>query len=611
MSNNDEECKYEHRDLAAAPISGMVQSLAAGLLTNSTWITSAVASQNNGFLLRTKDFEETPATYLPLVKADALAEQAAEKCPLNLRTIDGLCGAGGKGKKNAAPEDQSQGWKPETVQNYVDAYRNGTMTPSEVAKRCLQAIRRSEQGSRPMKFFIEVNEDDVSAQAAESTKRWKEGNPLSALDGVPVAVKDEADVKGYRTWAGTGYLGKMRGVAERDADVVARCRAAGMIILGKANMHEIGIGTTGVNANWGTPRNPYHPRYHTGGSSSGSAACVAAGLCPFAVGADGGGSIRIPAALCGMVGLKPTFARVSEGGAVPLAPSVGHLGPIAATVRDCALGYLLFSSPPIERNDANDSEEIDPYPYSDDYNSLLLRGGAPDPHCLDLDNTGDLSNVTAGIYTPYFEDADQRQVETCRLAIDKLKARGLNVVEIKLPELEELRVAHLICILSDMKACIGPHVDKLQNSSRISLAAANAFTADDLIRANKLRTRTIQRMKQLFGSSVDIILTPATGCLAPEIPGESTVGPAAEHFDYLDAGLMGKIMKFAKLANMTGIPGISVPCGYSTSGMPCSLQIMASWYREDLCLRIAKAVEEDLHREKPTIYYDIVKGGEL
>lgn len=161
------------------------------------------------------------------------------------------------------------------------------------------------------------------------------------LDGVPIGVKDEFDVAGHATKVGTSFLGSAP--EAEDATCVARLRAAGAVILGKTNMHEIRIGVTGFNRHHGTPRNPYAPGHYTGGSSSGSAAAVAAGICPLAVSADAGGSIRIPAALCGVVGLKPTFSRVSSYGAAPLAWSLDHYGPIALSARDAALGYFLMA----------------------------------------------------------------------------------------------------------------------------------------------------------------------------------------------------------------------------------------------------------------------------
>jgi len=185
------------------------------------------------------------------------------------------------------------------------------------------------------------------------------GKPLSVVDGVPVAVKDEFKQIGHRTCGGTSFLGSC--VESEDATAVARLRAAGALLVGKTVMNEIGIQTTGWNGHFGQVRNPFDLSRDTGGSSSGSAASVAAGLTPLALGADGGGSIRIPATQCGVVGFKPTYGRVSEHGALPLCPSVGHAGPIASSVEDAAIMYAIIAGPDV--NDAN--SQVQPPPSVD------------------------------------------------------------------------------------------------------------------------------------------------------------------------------------------------------------------------------------------------------
>ncbi len=234
-----------------------------------------------------------------------------------------------------------------TTRDYAEAYRTGATTPMQIAERVLDAIADSNAREPTLRAIIASNRDDVLAQARASTQRWRDGKPLSIFDGVPVAVKDEIDMMPYGTSVGTKFLGKSP--AQQDATVVARMRAAGALLIGKANMHEIGIGVTGLNPHHGTTRNPYNPAHFTGGSSSGSATAVAAGLCPVAIGADGGGSIRIPSAFCGVVGIKATYARISEFGAAPLCWSVAHLGPIGATAEDVALAYTIIAGADAER----------------------------------------------------------------------------------------------------------------------------------------------------------------------------------------------------------------------------------------------------------------------
>ncbi|MDY7031409.1 MAG: amidase, partial [Thermodesulfobacteriota bacterium] len=233
------------------------------------------------------------------------------------------------------PTIPQSGFRFTTVHDYAKAYREGKTTPSEVARKVLDVIEMSNTISSPLCAIIAVDSRDVLRQAEAASDRIKNKQALGVFDGVPVAVKDQIDMVPYPTTVGTSFIGGSP--ATKDATVVARMRAAGALLIGKANMHEIGIGVTGLNPHHGTPRNPYKPDHFTGGSSSGSAAAVAAGICPVALGADGGGSIRIPSSFCGLVGLKPSFGRVSEHGSAPLTWSLNHQGPLAVTATDAAL----------------------------------------------------------------------------------------------------------------------------------------------------------------------------------------------------------------------------------------------------------------------------------
>lgn len=212
-------------------------------------------------------------------------------------------------------------------------YRNGETNPSDIVARVLDAIKDSNSAQPPLHSFLSACAN-ATADAMASTQRWKSGQPLGLLDGVPVGIKVEFEVLGEIHSQGTQFITR---IAEKDAEPVARLRAAGAIIVGITNMHEIGIGTSGHNPWTGSARNPYNINFLTGGSSSGSGSAVAAGIVPIALGADGGGSIRIPAALCGVIGLKPTFGRVPCD--ADLAFTVGHAGPIAASVEDARIMY--------------------------------------------------------------------------------------------------------------------------------------------------------------------------------------------------------------------------------------------------------------------------------
>ena len=465
-----------------------------------------------------------------------------------------------------------------TIRDYSKTYHDGKTTPEDVARRALDAIKKADEGDLKLRPFIAVNEGDVIQQAKASAERWKDKKPLSVLDGVPMAVKDEVDMVPYRTTVGTNFLGK--GPARQDATAVARLRAAGALLLGKANMHEIGISTDGLNVNFGSTRNPYNPKHDTGGSSSGSATAVSAGICPVAVGADGGGSIRVPSALCGVVGLKPTFGRVSEFGAAPLCWSVAHLGPIAATVEDAAIGYACMAGPDIK--DPNSLHQP----------AMTLEGW----------NKADLKGVKLGIYKPWFEHAAPEIVKACNALLEKLVAAGAQVKEIVIPGLDTMRVAHVISILGEMAGSMNNypgHRKDFGAEVRVSLALGREFDAGDYIKAQRIRTRVIDMFRDIY-KDVDAIITPATGITAPEVSIEDGDG------GYSDLSSTTELMRYMFPGNLAGLPAISFPAGYDAIGLPIGMQAMGRWWEENLLLRIAYNAEKLMERRKPVAYFDLL-----
>ncbi len=464
------------------------------------------------------------------------------------------------------------GFRFESIADFARAYRERTSDPVAVAERALAAIDGADQAEPPLRAMIAVRPDDVRAQAHAAARRHRSGQPLGPLDGVPVAVKDEFHMRGYPTTAGTRFL---RQTAHADATVVARLRDAGAVLISKANMHEIGIDTTGFNPHHGTPVNPYGPGRYPGGSSSGSAVAVAAGLCPVAVAADGGGSIRVPAALCGVVGLKPTWSRVSDAGAFPLCWSVAHPGPVAATARDAAIAYALMAGP----------DPLDP-------NTL----GQPAPD-LDGLGTAGIDGLRLGIFSEWFEHAEPDVVGTCQALIAKLEDLGARVVPLTIPDLELARVAHGVTILSEMVAAMEPYRDRWRELSlpvRLNLAIARELTASDYVRAQQVRTRLCAAMEEAF-QHTDVIVTPTTGLVAPRIA--AAVEPLGES----NLELTSALMRFIFPANLSGHPAISFPAGYDDAGLPIGLQCIGRPWQESTLLRVAEAAEQLVQRRPPRI----------
>jgi Asp-tRNA(Asn)/Glu-tRNA(Gln) amidotransferase A subunit family amidase len=346
-------------------------------------------------------------------------------------------------------------------------------------------------------------------------------------------------------------------------------------------MHEIGLGVTGLNTHHGTPRNPYAPAHHTGGSSSGPAAAVAAGLCPVAIGADGGGSIRIPSAFCGLVGLKPTFGRVSELGAAPLCWSVAHLGALASSAEDATLAYAVLAGP-------------DPR----DPNSLHQ----PHPR-LDALARQDLGGLVLGVYGPWFRHASGPLVSACEGLVERFQAMGAVVREIEIPELDVARIGHVVTIAAEVAAAMAPYLAEHRRDFsaeiRVNLALGGAFSSGDYVQAQRLRTRAMARFEQAL-RDVDVILTPATGVPAPRIREDALAAGES------DLTTLTEIMRFAVAPNFTGHPAIAFPAGYDDAGLPLGMQAIGRAWREDVLLALAVAAERVVERRRPRLYWDVL-----
>lgn len=471
------------------------------------------------------------------------------------------------------------GFAFETAADVVEAYRSGRTTPLEVAERILSLSQELDRLDPPMRVFQAQDAADLRAQAREATERYREGRPLGDLDGVPVAIKDEVDMRGYPTTAGTRFLGKE--AATGDAETVARFRATGALLIGKTVMHEIGLGVTGINPHQGTPRNPYDPNRIPGGSSGGSAVAVAAGLSPIALGADAGGSIRIPAGLCGVVGLKPTFGRVSEHGAAAICWSVAHLGPFGATARDAALGYLVMAGP----DDKDPNTRFQPTPRLEGFADMDLRGRR------------------FGVYRPWFEDADAPVVETCRRALDMLRDAGAEVVEVTIPELGLLRMVHSITTVAEMLAAHQHHYDRyperFSHETRVNFALLRQIRSDDYLLMQRHRAR-LHRQVMAVMSSLDGLVTPATACTATPLTKE------ALRTGESNLPLMGRLMRYTPLANLTGLPAIVFPVGDDPDGMPIGLQVIGKPWEEAFLLRVAHVAERHVARRAPRIHHRLL-----
>lgn len=478
-----------------------------------------------------------------------------------------------------------------TIRDYAHAYRCGWTTPSDVAEYIISAVEKSLNNKPAMMLFIYFNADEVRKQAAASTTRFQEGKPLSILDGIFIPIKDDIDCYPYPTRGGTVWFHKMREV-KQDAVSVSRLRSCGVILVGKANMHELGMGVTGNNPHHGTARNPHSTECYTGGSSSGPAAIVASGLCPASVGTDGGGSIRIPAALCGVVGLKTTYGRTDMKGSLCEGGTVESVTPLAATVEDVMLVYAAMSG----------SSPID------------LTRLRPMPPCYPklgtTDNLNVLGSIKLGKYTNWFNDVYSDEIsETCERMLSLLtRSFGIETREIVLPEIEEMRVAHVVSIGSEALSHVYPSFNQGQRKEmsydvRVNMALFESFSAAHYVTAQCIRRRIMHYYMEAF-KLVDIIVTPTTGMTAPKIP------PNSLKIGETDLQTSGYLMRFVIAPNLIGLPAISVPVGYDKDGLPIGLQLIGRPWAEATLLRLASAVEELAapSQKRPDVFYDVHEG---
>jgi len=393
----------------------------------------------------------------------------------------------------------------------------------------------------------------------------------NSLRGVPVAVKDLYDVAGFRTTVGSLFF--RENVAAQDAAVVARLKEAGAIIIGKTNTHEIALGVTGDNPHFGTARNPWDRSRIPGGSSSGSAIAVATGMAVAALGTDTGGSIRVPAALCGVVGLKPTFGRVSTRGVFPLSWNLDHAGPLTTCVKDAArmLQVIAGYDPP------------DPASVrlpADDY----VRG-------LSRELKGRRAVLGVGAW---IETADAEVQNAVREAARVFESLGCLVQEVNLDWLQGAGPANRLITQADGAVV---HRDRLRDypemfgdDVRRRLEMGAATTVAEYVLARRTQAEVRRKCEELFDSH-ELLLLPTTPVAAPAIEGYDGVAQA------------GRLTPFTAPFNLTGLPALSMPCGFTREGLPIGLQIVSGAWREAAVLAAGHAFEQatDWHDRHPNI----------
>jgi len=425
----------------------------------------------------------------------------------------------------------------------------------DLVRACLDRITRHD---RELGAFITLTADSALDEAKRADAELANGVDRGPLHGIPIALKDLYDTAGLRTTGGSRIFGDR--VPERDSAVVEKLRAAGTVFLGKLNLHEWALGVTNQNPHFGPASNPWDTSRIPGGSSGGSAIAVASGFCYFSPGSDTGGSIRIPASLCGVTGLKPTYGRVSLRGVIPLAWTLDHCGPIARTVGDLALALNVMAG-----HDPLDPSSPD-MP-TDDYATGIEDG---------------VKDVRVVVPTNHFFDEVDPEVDAAvREGARVLSSLGATVTEMAMPRVDLLEAQRAI-LLTDAAAYHREHLREraadIGADVLTRLRTGQTFTGMDYAQARRDRDELRREWIALLREH-DIILSPTTLIAAPPRDVQDAVVAAAR--------LTANTAPF----NLTGLPAISVPCGFTQTGLPIGLQLAAGPWRERLLLRVARAYE--------------------
>ncbi len=423
----------------------------------------------------------------------------------------------------------------------------GELSASDLAAACLAVI---EAKNPALNAFFSVFE------------RWQPHRPTSKtaplhkpLLNIPLAIKDLIDVAGVPTAAGSPkFFG--REPALKDAFAVEKLKQAGALIVGKTNTHEIALGLTGLNPHTGPVRNPHDPTRITGGSSSGSAAAVAAGMALGALGTDTGGSIRVPSALCGVVGFKPTFGRVSLRGVLPLSWNLDHVGPIAKTVEDAAILYETIAG----------------------YDPL-------DPNSVATQNQREIAQNRilrcALAVGNYVEEAEPGVLMAVHQVAEVFRALGHEVFEVEISRLREAAQANGTMVIADAAAFhrerFATHPEWFGADVRERLERGRAVTSTEYILARRVQAE-MKRYFELFFEQYDVLLLPTTAVVAAPIEGLNSAAYAP------------KLTRFTAPFNLTGLPALTLPCGW-VDGLPVGLQIVGKAWSEAIVLQAGISYE--------------------
>jgi aspartyl-tRNA(Asn)/glutamyl-tRNA(Gln) amidotransferase subunit A len=452
-----------------------------------------------------------------------------------------------------------------TIFTALEMFRSRKISPMELTTACLQRIN---QLNPSLNAFITIMKDSAKN---DSKALLNNGEQMFPLFGIPIAVKDLYETKGTVTTAGSRFFREY--VPDKDGAVIEKIKQSGALIMGKTNTHEFAFGVTGVNPHFGACHNPWDTTRISGGSSSGSAVAVATGMSLGALGTDTGGSIRIPASLCGVVGLKPTFGRVSLRGIVPLSWNLDHAGPLARSVRDTAvLLQVIAGYDPLDPTSEN--EQIDDYLIG---LGESIRGWK-----------------VAFAEGSFFEEADPGVTSAVNEAAKAFESLGAIVTNVDMEFLRELALSNGQMVQADAAAYhrdrLSEHPDWFGADVRERLESGRSQSSTDYSHARRKQSEGRRLMEALF-HDYDLLILPTTPITAPIIEGTNAIEQAR------------RLTRFTAPFNLTGLPALSLPCGYDSSGLPIGLQLVSGAWNEARLLQAGHAYERSINgiMRSPTI----------
>jgi aspartyl-tRNA(Asn)/glutamyl-tRNA(Gln) amidotransferase subunit A len=464
----------------------------------------------------------------------------------------------------------------ETIAGLGARFRAGSLSPVDATAALLD--RTAALDSR-LHAFIAVTRERAMAAARAAAIALRAGQDLGPLHGIPYAAKDLYDVKGVATTAGTRLL--VDNIARQDCAVVRRLSAAGMVLLGKTYTVQFAFGGVGINHDQGTPHNPWHRTLHApGGSSSGSAVAVAAGLAPMGLGSDTGGSVRIPAALCGTVGLKTTVGRISRAGVYPLSWTLDSVGPLTRSVEDAALVHQALQG--------------------EDPADETTAGIAPQDVLSPL-KAGVRGLRVAFAETVFFDGVEPGLEKAVREAGRVLRDLGAHVDRMEVPEVAETHAEQHRALMVAAEACVANrrlldnHLGELDPIVSSRMVLGRTLGASDYFAQLREWAGRRARIQETL-RDVDALLVPTTMVAARPV---ADIDTSPER--YMEHNM--KYLRNTSLGNVLNLCGVSLPCGFTGDGLPLGLMIYARPFREDLALRVAHAYEQatEWHRRRPDL----------